>query len=52
METIMKYPLSTNGPGEPDKASQIETTDDFGGDPLVGSGIETEEAETGFEERK
>ena len=48
----MKYPLSTNGPEEPDKASQIETPDDLGGYPLVGSGPETEAAETGFEERK
>ena len=48
----MKQPLSTDRPDEPDEASQIETSDDFGGDPLVGSGLETEEAETGFEERK
>ncbi|HZT69300.1 MAG TPA: hypothetical protein VFC10_06090 [Terriglobia bacterium] len=48
----MKYHLSTNGPEEPDKPAQIETSDDLGGDPLVGSGLETEEAETGFEERK
>src|SRR5262252_1014787 len=34
-------PLSTN---QPDQASQIETPDDFGGDPLNGSGLETEEA--------
>jgi hypothetical protein len=52
METIMKYPLSTNRPWEPDEASQIETLDDLGGDLLSGSGLETEEAETGFEERK
>ena len=52
METIMKYPLSTNRPGEPDEASQIETPDDLGGDLLSGSGLETEEAETEFEERK
>ena len=48
----MNYPLSTNGPEELDKAPQIETPDDLGGDPLVGSGLETEEAETEFEERK
>ena len=52
METIMKYPLSTNRPGEPDEVPQIETPDDLGGDLLSGSGLETEEAETGFEERK
>jgi hypothetical protein len=52
METIMKYPLSTNRPGERDEASQIETPDDLGGDLLSGSGFEIEEAETGFEERK
>ena len=48
----MKYRLSTNRPGEPDEASQIETPDDLGGDLLSGSGLETEEAETAFEERK
>ena len=48
----MKYPLPTNRPGEPDEASQIETPDDLGGDLLSESGLETEEAETGFEERK
>ena len=48
----MKYPLSTDRPEEPDKASQIERPDDLGGEPLSGSGLETEEAETGFEERK
>ena len=52
MEIIVKYPLSTNGPEEPDKASQIETPDDLGGYPLAGSGLETEAAETEFEERK
>ncbi len=52
METIMKYPISTDRPEEPDQASQIETPDDLGGDLLSGSGLETEEAETGFEERK
>jgi hypothetical protein len=52
METIMRDPLSTNGPEEPDKASQIETPDDLGGYPLAGSGLETEAAETEFEERK
>ena len=40
----MMCPLSTNQPEEPDEASQIETPDDFGGDPLIGSGLETEEA--------
>ena len=48
----MKDPLSTNGPEKPDKASQIETPDDLGGYPLAGSGLETEAAETEFEERK
>ena len=48
----MKDPLSTNGPEEPDKASQIETPDDLGGYPLAGSGLETEAADTEFEERK
>ena len=48
----MKDPLSTNGPEEPDKASQIGTPDDLGGYPLAGSGLETEAAETEFEERK
>ena len=37
----MMCPLSTN---QADAASQIETPDDFGGDPLIGSGLETEEA--------
>jgi hypothetical protein len=37
----MMCPLSTN---QADEASQIETPDDFGGDPLIGSGLETEEA--------
>ena len=40
----MKYPLSTDQPEEPDEASRIETPDDFGGDALIGSGLETEEA--------
>ena len=48
----MNYPLSTDRPEEPDQASQIETPDDLDGDLLSGSGLETEEAETGFEERK
>ena len=48
----MKYPLSTEQPEEAEQASQIETPDDLGGDLLSGSGLETEEAETGFEERK
>ena len=48
----MKYPLSTDRPEESDQASQIETPDDLGGDLLSESGLETEEAEAGFEERK
>jgi hypothetical protein len=52
METIMKYLLSTDRPEEPDQASQIEAPDDVGGDLLSGSGLETEEPETEFEERK
>ena len=52
MEAIMKHRLSTDRPEDPTQASPIETPDDLGGDPLSGSGLETEEAETGFEERK
>ena len=48
----MKCPLSTDRSEEPDQDSQIETPDDLGGDLLSGSGLETEEAEAGFEERK
>ena len=44
----MKYPLSTDQPEEPDEASRIETPDDFGGDALIGSGLETEEARQCF----
>lgn len=52
MEAIMKYPSSTDRHEESDQTSQIEIPDDLGGDPLSGSGLETEEPETGFEERK
>ena len=52
MEAIMKYPLSTDRPEEPGQESQIETPDDLGGYLLSDSGLENEEAETGFEERK
>ena len=48
----MKNPLSTDRPEEPEQASPIETPDALGGDFLNGSGLETEEAEAGFEERK
>ena len=48
----MKYTLSTDRPEEPNQASKLETPDDLGGDLLSGSGLETEEADTGFEERK
>lgn len=48
----MKHPLSTDRPEKPEQALPIETPDDLGGDLLSGSGLETEEAETGFEERK
>ena len=52
MQAIMRYPLSTDRPEEPDQASKLDTPDDLGGDLLSGSGLETEAAETEFEERK
>jgi hypothetical protein len=42
----MEHPESTDRPGpRPDRKSQAEALEQLGGEPLIGSGFETEQPE-------
>jgi hypothetical protein len=49
----MEHPESTNRPGpRPNGNSQAEAIEQFGGEPLTGSGFETEQPDRSLDERK
>jgi len=48
----MGYPLATNPPDfEPVRITEIDALARLGGEPLIGSGFETEQPDLSFDER-